>query len=178
MRKKVSADTSGYVPFDIMYVKDKYPNVHEIVALRLAKMISRRRQLIMYRKDHTKALQYEETPSSDTFQLSYRHQPRTDGGDGFSEITSSFKTPSQTTGITKATTLKPSALVSAMKPVVGLYTPSISTSGSSTASEQAGKDIAIRIPNRPTGKDGKALEHFICPYCSTAQIIIDERQWK
>ena len=76
------------------------------------------------------------------------------------------------------TTLKPDALVSAMKPRVGLYAPSISSSGSSTASEQTGKDITIRIPSRPMGKDGKALAQFVCPYCSTAQFITEERQWK
>jgi hypothetical protein len=178
MRKKATADTSGYVPFDIMYVKDKFPHVHETVALRLAKMISRRRQLIKYRNDHTKALRYEEAPSSDNVQLMYHRQSMVDGKDSLSETTSSFKTQSQTTAITKATTLKPGALVSAMKPGVGLYTPSISNSASSMASEQAGKDIAIRIPNRPTRKDGKAQMHFICPYCATAQVITSERQWK
>ncbi|KAH8623975.1 hypothetical protein IG631_21680 [Alternaria alternata] len=178
MRKKATKDTSGYVPFDILYVKDKFPDLNETVALRLAKMISRRRQLIVYRKDHTRALRHEETQLPDRIQLYHRHRYKEDGDDGFSETNSSFKTPSETTVITKATTLKPDALVSAMKPRVGLYAPSISSSGSSTASEQAGKDITIRIPNRPIGKDGKALAQFVCPYCSTAQFITEERQWK
>ncbi|CAN9323869.1 unnamed protein product [Alternaria alternata] len=154
MRDKTVADTTGYLPFDLMYVRDKFPGLNETVTARLAKMISRRRQLIRYRKDHTAALQEEEDvvvkipePEHD--------KPSSPLKD---DVAPSSKAPSRQTLWPK--------------------TVSYSQSVSSTASEQAGKDVAIRIPNRPTGKDGKALEHFICPYCSTAQYIVGERQWK
>ncbi|KAI4629699.1 uncharacterized protein J4E87_002885 [Alternaria ethzedia] len=60
MKKKYTADITAYLPFDIMYIRDKFPNLNETVTTRLAKMISRRRQLIQYRKDHTDALQGKE----------------------------------------------------------------------------------------------------------------------
>ncbi|KAI4692018.1 uncharacterized protein J4E84_002986 [Alternaria hordeiaustralica] len=178
MKKKNITDTTAYLPFDIMYVKDKFPNLNETVTARLAKMISRRRQLIQYRKRHTDALQEEEMNVNDDLKVEHGHIPVPTQGDIASESAPSSKGPSQRTELTKATTLKINALVVPVPPVIGLYTPSVSDFESSTASEQTANAIKIRIPNRPRTKEGWLLSQFICPYCSTAQFITSERKWK
>jgi hypothetical protein len=177
MKRKTSADTSPYLPFDLMHVKEKFPNVEEIVAARLAKMISRRRQIIRYRKEHTETMQEKvstsNVPAVHPIMQSYSRK----GGEA-SEAAASFKTPSQRTENTKATTLRPGAPVATLMPQSGIYAPSVSESRSSTTSEQTAEDIPIKVPKRPKKKEGKALDHFICPYCSTAQFITSERKWK
>ena len=178
MKEKYITDTTAYLPFDVMHVRDKFPNLNETVAARLAKMISRRRQLIQYRKSHTNALQQKEVTVTDTSKPQDVHLSMPTEEDLASESAPSSRVPSQGTELTKATTLKISAPVAAIAPVTGLYTPSVSESRSSTASEQTASAITIKIPNRPSTEKGQSLEKFICPYCSTAQVITSERRWK
>jgi hypothetical protein len=179
MRERNTADTSYYQPFDSMYVRDKFPSIDESVAIRFGKMISRRRQLIRYRKSHTEALQMKLAEIS---AFTARRNRGSDSGDDFvddvSGISPSFEAPSRDTQDTKATTLKPNDPVTNANQIRGLYAPSFSDSGSSVASEQATKNTPMRIPRRPTGEDGKSREQFICPYCSTAQFITSDRKWK
>ncbi|KAF7677454.1 hypothetical protein GT037_004313 [Alternaria burnsii] len=177
-KDKNVADTTGYLPFDLMYVRDKFPGLNETVAARLAKMISRRRQLIRYRKDHTDALQEEKAAVVDVSKSEHNNLPSPLEADVASEPTPSLKAPSQRTELTKATTLKMNAPVATLWPTSGLYAQSVSESGSSIASEQTANAITIRFPNRPRTKGGRVLEQYICPYCSTAQITTSERRWK
>jgi len=178
MKKKYMAETTAYLPFDIMYVRDKFPDLNETVTTRLAKMISRRRQLIKYRKDHTDSLKEKEVIVIDTPHSKHGHLSRPTEGDIASESAPSSKGPSQRTELTKATTLKINAPLVSISPAIGLYTPSVSDFASSTASEQTANAITIRLPNRPRSNEGRLLDNFICPYCSTAQIITSERRWK
>jgi hypothetical protein len=178
MKKKYITDTTAYLPFDIMYVRDKFPDLNETVTVRLAKMISRRRQLIQYRKDHTDALKEKEVAVIDTPKLERTHLLRPTEGDVASELAPSSKVASQRTDLTKATTLKINAPMLSLSPAMGLYTPSVSDFASSFASEQTANAITSRLPNRPTTTEGRVLESFICPYCSTAQVITSERRWK
>jgi hypothetical protein len=176
IKDKNVADTTGYLPFDLMYVKDKFPSLNETVAARLAKMISRRRQLIRYRKDHTDALRKEESTVTEKSKHNNLSSPLK--VDMASEPAPSSKAPSQHTELTKATTLKIIAPIPTLWPTTGLYAQSVSDSGSSTVSEQAADTITIRFPNRPRSEGGQVLEKYICPYCSTAQVTVSERRWK
>jgi hypothetical protein len=109
-----------------MYVRDKFPGLNETVAARLAKMISRRRQLIRYRKDHTDALQNEDatvTDKSEHNNLSSLLEVNM-----ASEPAPSLKAPSQRTELTKATTLKINAPIATIWPTTGLYAQSVSES--------------------------------------------------
>ncbi|KAH6852586.1 hypothetical protein B0T12DRAFT_485051 [Alternaria alternata] len=178
MKDKTVADTTGYLPFDLMYVRDKFPGLNETVAARLAKMISRRRQLIWYRKDHTDVLQEEKAAVVDISKPEHKHLPSALKADVASEPAPSLKAPSQRTEVTRATTLRINAPMATLWPTNGLYAQSVSESGSSIASEQTANAITIRFPNRPMTEEGRVLEHYICPYCSTAQITTSERRWR
>ena len=148
-------------------------------------MISRRRQLIRYRKNHTEALQRRLADKNVWTARPIResHPSRSSDGrndfiDNVSESTPSFEAPSQGTHDTKATTFKPTNSVMDAELLEGLYTLSVSDSGSSVVSQQTAKDTPMCIPKRPTGEDGKSREQFICPYCSTPQFITSDRKWK
>jgi len=180
IKKKYIADTTAYLPFDIMYIRDKFPDLNETVTARLAKMISRRRQLIQYRKDHTHALQEQEQRLAmiDETMVGHNRLSRITGEDTASELAPSSKDQSQYTELTKATTLKMKDPIVSSSAAIGLYAPSLSDFASSTASEQTANAITIRLPNRPRTEEGQILERFICPYCSIAQVITSERRWK
>lgn len=178
MTESFTADASNYQPFDIMFVRDKFPTANETVAMRLGKMISRRRQLIRYRKNHTYSLQEKlrETGimgdrravlESD---LTHKDLPVI--------LAPSIAAPSQKTHETTATTLKLPAQTTDAAKLSGLYAPSLPESKSSMASEYTAEDVSIKIPNRPKGENGEFLDQFICPYCSIAQVITSERRWK
>ncbi|CAN9270141.1 unnamed protein product [Alternaria alternata] len=145
MKDKTVADTTGYLPFDLMYVRDKFPGLNETVAARLAKMISRRRQLIRYRKDHTDVLQEEKAAVVDISKPEHKHLPSALKADVASEPAPSLKAPSQRTEVTKATTLRINAPMATLWPTNGLYAQSVSESGSSIASEQTANAITIRL---------------------------------
>jgi hypothetical protein len=176
IKDKTAADTTGYFPFDLMYVRDKFPGLNEKVAARLAKMISRRRQLIRYRKDHTDALQNVETTVTDKSEHNNPSSPRK--VHMASEAAPSLKAPSQRTEQTKATTLKINAPIAPIWRTAGLYVQSVSESGSSAASEQAADAITVRFPNRPRSEEGQVLKKYICPYCSIPQVAESERRWE
>jgi hypothetical protein len=185
MRERTTADTSYYQPFDSMHVRDKFPNIDESVAIRLGKMISRRRQLIRYRKQHTEALQERlaEKSASTARRIRERHTSRGNNGrsnlvDSVSELTSSVEAPMQSAHDTKATTFKPTNSAMDADQFGMLYAPSVSDSRSTVVSQQTAEDTPINIPRRPVGENGKSQEQFICPYCSTAQFIKSDRKWK
>jgi hypothetical protein len=178
IKDKNVADTTVYLPFDLMYVRDKFPGLNETVAARLAKMISRRRQLIQYRKNHTEALQEEEAAMMKIHKSEHNNLSSPLKTDVASEPAPSLKAPSQRTELTKATTLNMNARMATRWRMNELYPQSVSESGSSTASEQTGDTIKIRFPNRPRTKEGRILDQYICPYCSTAQVTTSERRWK
>lgn len=149
MKERATAETSYYQPFDIMHVKNKFPYIDERVATRLGKMISRRRQLMRYRKTHTYSVQgkYLRTRRPVIEAIS-------DQGHEGTEIAPSFVVSTQHTYDTKATTLKLDAHEQISAGPSKLYAPSISPSTSSAGSEQSDSEIPIIIPNRPKGDSG------------------------
>lgn len=49
-------DMSLYQHFDVLYIRDKFPAADEPLATRLGKLITRRRQLLEYRRSHNEKL--------------------------------------------------------------------------------------------------------------------------
>jgi hypothetical protein len=173
MKERATAETSDYYPFDLMHVKNKFPAVHERLAARLAKMITRRRQLMRYRKRHTDALQghYLQTRRRVVAAI----QDEDDRSEGSAP---SLWASTRYTHITKATTLEVDMHARQLADLSNLYAPSIATSISSTGSNQSDGRMSINVPKRPKGGTGDASNQFICPYCRVAQSIATDRKWK
>jgi len=110
MRERAAADSWYYQSFDVLHVRNKFPQVEEVVATRLGRMISRRRQLIQYRKSHTDRLQEWSLPlRASSSQLTQGMQPKGinyGDTDELSKLAPSIDTPSQVTRETSATTFK------------------------------------------------------------------------
>lgn len=183
MHERVTADTSLYQAFDTLHVKNKFPSIPDDLAARLGKMISRRRELIRYRKIHTDALQgkVERPQGFEAFKgitVQRAFGVHTSHGDDSQQASSSFEVPSHVTYDTKTTTARPHGPMLNLSQSGSHSAPSSSESGSSMASIQIFQETAIGVPRRPRGENGECLDQFICPYCSTIQFINSDKRWK
>ncbi|KAF1985808.1 hypothetical protein K402DRAFT_404930 [Aulographum hederae CBS 113979] len=176
---------SSYQHFDVLYVTDKFPRLDPDVAIRLGKMITRRRQLLHYRQTHNKRLQPARVEIASVSKLSETGTmivpPKAEQG---SQIMASQMASSHFTSHSKATTFESGLYLSrptqeTINPM-DLFTPSIADSEMSVASSFAGKELRIKIPPRPTNDNGAELNHFVCPYCLISKQIPSERSmfWK
>lgn len=181
---EASVGASYYQPFDVLYVKDKFPDLDLNVATRLGKMVTRRRQLLFYRLSHDQKLKTTEVepkaaiaiPSAAKLvSLEHNHSGREPMGEApVGEIARSQVPSTQHTLDTHATTRHNEAF----QHTGSLYAPSTADSKLSLVSSYAGENILVEVPPRPKGKDGKELASFKCPYCLTIQHIKSERVWK
>lgn len=181
LAKEAAFEVSLYQHFDSLYVRDKFPKSESNLAVRLGKMISRRRQLLRYRSSHHQALETESleivgnTSKPANLLEHLNPQPRLAQEAVANPSTHSQVPSSRRTLLTKATTLPGN-----MPTVEGqgaLYAPSLLESKSSVASTYAGK-LKVEIPPRPRGLNGQELESFECPYCYVACHIRSKHSWK
>ena len=171
--QKASVKASYYQPYDILYVKDKFPHLDSDVAARLGKMITRRRQLLFYRHFHEQRLKPTEAerdlaPVSHSATKEFSpedNNSRTEamGVASASQIARSQVPSTEYPPDTLATTVRNNALPFENKAI--LYAPSTAESKSSMASSYADENIRVEVPPRPKGENGKELDCFKCDYC-------------
>jgi hypothetical protein len=173
IKDRATAEIADFYPFDLMHVKNKFPVIHERLAARLAKMISRRRQLMRYRERHTDALQGHRLETRRRIIAAiYDEDDKSDRG------APSLWASTRYTHDTKATTLKIDMHARQPAGRSTVYSPSIATSISSTGSNQSDVEMSIHIPKRPKGGTDDASKQFICPYCRVPQSIATDRRWR
>lgn len=182
-RIKESGFVGLYEHFDVLYVRDKFPEADDKLVFRLGKMITRRRQVLSYRRTHDEALRTSTLEELSAIAQNPVILPAThDLGHNNDKpvepdaVTASQK--SKPTVLTKATTLQIGA-----PEIVGrniLYPESLAESQSSIASSYAVANLDVKIPPRVRGENGQVLENFQCPYCFTAVYVnrTDKRAWK
>lgn len=193
LKGKTSLDMSCYQHFDVLYIRDKFPEIDINLATRLGKMITRRRQILAYREAHKQRLDTERSKQRIPPKLyktraadlrkgtegnkeETHSQPATSRG-AHSQTASSYFQPGS-----KATTVRPGDIplevsLEEMDPT-SLYAPSCAESKSSMASSYTGTDLRVRVPPRPKDGNGVELEWFECPYCLLTKHIPTERKWK
>ncbi|KAK0645392.1 hypothetical protein B0T16DRAFT_373332 [Cercophora newfieldiana] len=182
VRGSSSTDVSLYQHFDVLHVRDKFPQADVRLAERLGKLISRRRQLLQYRIAHTERLQppapkLEMTKSQEPIQVRSMHAPSSEGWrtPGALMATTSGPSIGEKSARTKTSILRfdpPTMTPDA------LYAPSVAVSEQSAVSQHTG-DNQLWIPPRPKGDNGQPLTHFECPCCGILKYIPlePERAW-
>lgn len=144
---------------DIVYIRDKYPEATAQAWLteRLGKAITRRRQFLLYRKEHQQRLEETHTLT---------HDP--DGKTMFSG--------------TKASTHHPNSEQQVFNFIEDSYADESdihSRPVTEYANSSIGKDGVtkkLRTPSLPP--NAQWGETFECPYCHRLQIVIDKNQWR
>jgi hypothetical protein len=183
LKHKTSIDASFYQHFDVLYVKDKFPQLDLDIATRLGKLITRRRQILYYRESHDKSLDtgcVKPKLALPTPPAAKNLSPDISTGGSEeaagSEVARSRAASSQFTLQSKATTLRLENTPVEEEPG-GLYAPSIAESKSSIASSYTGNSLRVEVPPRPKGEDGKELDRFECPYCLVTKMIRSNHTW-
>jgi hypothetical protein len=183
---KSTEEVSYFQQFDILYVRDKFRDrllgqrAHRLddqVKVRLGKMITRRRQLLLYRERHRDNL----LPDVVTPQEKRRKEPETGTKHeaAIANTTNALETQShaESSHITKASTLHEEALPH--RDVNDLLAPSVAGSeATSLVASEATRDIRIEVPPRPKDHTGRGLNRFECNYCCLTQHIRSDRAWK
>lgn len=197
LKHKSSLESSYYQHFDVLYVKDKFPGLNSTVAVRLGKMITRRRQILYYREAHQRSLETRRFKPVSTLAEEHMTIPLIlQGGPdtSFPEASSqniirrqalSQAASSHFTLRSKATTLRPGDVSLGPGDIRdqevesnSLYARSVADSSPSMASSYAGKDIQVDVPARPKDRNGHELEMFKCPYCLITMHIRSKHKWK
>lgn len=173
-------DMSLYQHFDVLYIRDKFPTADEPLATRLGKLITRRRQLLEYRRSHNEKLiapQQSNTAPRQPQPLSLSTEPGPGGagvllgaGEGTTGQHLGVGLREGVTVRTRATVLRADQLPQGGHTTISLYAPSIAESRMSAVSSFT-ENQKLQIPPRPQGPDGKVLDLFECPYCGTLQNI-------
>jgi hypothetical protein len=191
IKDKTSLESAFYQHFDILYVKDKFPQLDAQVATRLGMMITRRRQILLYRNSHAKRLHTSHVEPNRALQTIVTSNllptiddsitPQNIQPDG--QVALSQASSSEQTLRSKATTLRfdetaLAAILEDKADSLALYAPSVAESKSSMASSYSGGDLQVEVPPRPTGEDGEDLEWFECPYCLIIKNITTDHRWK
>jgi len=172
-----------YQHFDILYVQDLFPSLDMRVQTRLGRLITRRRQLLHYRKVHNENLQRESLESDAAgFEPSTKvtksaiaptsHKDVPLDGEKSDVASKSLKTS------TKASTFHPKEDSKLEKDFLFRGTVSEADTMSSVATARTGQEL-LPVPPRPRNTENEELEYFECPYCCLAvHVRLSAHAWK
>lgn len=185
LRGRSADETAHFQYFDISYVRNKFPLLDGQVSKRLGAMITKRRQLLMYRRAHQDALKAPRVAAHSKDDPFSAITPQKSPIAGVQAVAQPIPNviiqhpPSQresgrSTRRTKATT--------AVEQAVDLFAPSIPESRfmsrTSVAASQLTKSIHIKVPPRPRNQDGLGMTRFQCNYCQLTPHIRSNIRWK
>jgi len=148
-----------FAEYDRRYVCDKFPTAEPEMIDRLSRGVTRRRQILKYRKLHNESIQASITTTAPAMLSDIRLK-------GLSKAPSSHIATS-----TKATTFVPPT------DMVVEEVQSLADTESSYHSASSEQEV-INIPPRPRGPDGEELEEFECPYCYIICEIKSSKAWR
>ena len=170
--KSSNIDVSFYEPFDIDYVRQKFPNAELFLVNRLGKAISKRRQYLRYRELHATKLSggLPSGPIVDTENPNIQVTEHQDTATILSETTATTfvegsEVGSEPSGIDNA------RLDSGVRRRVR-YIASIATETSYATS--AGNEGRVRMPSMP---QEAATGAFECPFCHKIISVSNTHSW-
>ncbi|CVK98860.1 uncharacterized protein FMAN_08398 [Fusarium mangiferae] len=183
---KITVD--HFISVDQRHVDECFPDASPVLKKRLAKAITRRRQLLIYNEQHFRKSS-EPQPSEETTSTVHiaQDEPREKveqdmpllpvASDPIKPLVRD--TPSYAPTISKGSLLASTEATKFIPPVDMREEPDVqSESGTITTFGFTGKDRAgLRVPPRPQDNNGEALEQFLCPLCYHLIEVKGERAW-
>ena len=176
-----SREPSAYAEYDLRYIRDKFPSLNPSVQERLGKMVTRRRDLLLYRQLHSEKL----SKRPEIRELRVPDDPR-DRKEGTLDVRSNMGTADDqkpTTDYTKATTVHvdsdPPLVIGVVttRPHLPVATRVEDDTRTSLADSFKTRQLKITVPPRPT-KDGTPAVFFKCKYCCIPVNIETDSAWR
>ena len=172
-----------YQHFDILYVQDLFPSLDMRVQNRLGRLITRRRQLLRYRKVHNENLQRESFESDAAgFELSTKVTESVIAPTSSKDVpldgekSDAASKPLKTS--TRASTFDPKKDSKLKMAFLFRGTVSEADTMSSVATARTGQEL-LPIPPRPRNTENEESECFECPYCCLAvHVRLSAHAWK
>jgi hypothetical protein len=176
-----SDEKALYGHFDALYVRDLFPKIEPLLATKLGRQITRRRQLLHYRLSRNEDLKREIIESAsgrfsakmdlvgaalDAAQA--ENTKRTSG----SQANNTKPEPS-----IKASTFNPKDFPNVIENDKEIDIRSEPETVSSFASTHTAQEPLV-IPPRPSGPDGVELEEFECPFCYILTRVKTTAAWR
>ncbi|PNP61392.1 hypothetical protein FNYG_13875 [Fusarium nygamai] len=183
---KIAVD--HFLSFDQRHVDECFPDASPVLKKRLAKAITRRRQLLIYNEQHYRKSS-EPQPSEETTATGHiaQDEPREKAEQEMPPppVTSHpirnlvRDTPSYAPTISKGSLLASTEATKFIPPVDMREEPDVqSESGTITTFGFTAQDrVGLRVPPRPQDDNGEALEQFLCPLCYHLIEVKGERAW-
>jgi len=186
---------SPYAEFDLGYMRDKFPGLEAGVQSRLARMITRRRQLLVYRQRHSERLRAKGTAPEPSHAGEINHDATHDIGDteddiGPAPVNVEDQQDAQTgavTEYTKGTTIRigeearvvlEQARARAINPNASAATQLDDDTRTSVAASRTTREIRLEAPPRPRQSNGRPAAMFECKYCYLPVKISGDREWR
>ncbi|RKL00305.1 hypothetical protein BFJ71_g5793 [Fusarium oxysporum] len=178
-----------FLSFDERHVHECFPDASPIMKKRLANAITRRRQLLIYNEQHYRKSS-EPQPSEEVIATDYiaqddlkdklieQHiQPPLAASDRIEYLAKESTGYAPT--ISKGSLLASTEATRFVPPLDMREEPDIqSESGTISTFGFTGKDKeGLRVPPRPQGDNGEALDQFLCPLCYHLIEVKGERAW-
>ncbi|KAF2638390.1 hypothetical protein P280DRAFT_509120 [Massarina eburnea CBS 473.64] len=187
IREESEHELQYFEHFDILYVRDKFPQLAEFIAARLGKLITRRRQLLLYRKGHQEKLQKLTIgPKPAITQILGREMAKSVQEDIGEPTIRATSQKTRITAQTKATTAN-------VEQITADYnrTPE-SRPATSVAASESTRQVRLNIPPRPAlnpkvnnlglhverMERTRRSEFFECNYCRLLPTITSDLAWK
>jgi hypothetical protein len=179
LKGKATGELASYQAFDVMHVRDKFEGLDHRVASSLGKMITQRRQLLLYREKHQRNLRDRDLLSTVDLATMIR-------SGGLGESHGMLQAASRTGGASErhsggsqseATKLeKLPALPSSATLEVPLPDDAVSTTSDNASSFTF--ESTLDIPPRPRDDRNEFKTSFECKYCRLPVEIRTEKAWK
>ena len=170
--KSSSIDTSFYEPYDIEYVRQKFPSAEEFLVNRLGKSISKRRQYLRYRELHAAKLSQnpiERDTSAGDPELQEFNIP--DTGTILSETTATTFEDGAASDFDPNYALESDFNPSGIRRRISMSSVATET----TYATSAGNEGRARMPSMP--EDALAGRPFECPYCHNIDSVSNTHAW-
>ncbi|KAF2147512.1 uncharacterized protein K452DRAFT_262052 [Aplosporella prunicola CBS 121167] len=158
--------------FDLQHVNDCFPNADEKLKCRLAKAITRRRQLLAYNKqrhgERVEIMEQQRTAAHMGDRTPHPYMART-------SIIDESKLPDMAMKPTLTAVEK-----TTLRPVITDANVDILSEDESVASATTSKSLRDRFSllRRPLDPNGKEMKRFYCPYCFHAIEARNNRIWR
>jgi len=153
LKSSTGNKTRHYEVFDIQHVRSKFGSVNDVIARRLGKAISKRREYFRYRETHHAKL-------SHGLELDHHHQEV--GSTVASSIPQQMKDPGVAAGSNRI-------------PVVDEDAASVMNMSETSFASSTGANDTLRIPPLP---DEAHRGPFECPFCYTMIAATNTKSWR
>jgi hypothetical protein len=185
IKTRISEQASFYRHFDVLFVRDLFPNMDETAATNLGRSISQRRSILFYNDARDEQLEALDSGDSNSESPTPAPAPApneiiTVDETALHEILGQELALSEGKSVPFTLPSKATTFIQKPSQQSWLYPPppSVATSEKSAVSDYAAQELVIAVPKMPVASSSTTNDTFVCPYCRSPQRVTSEILWR